>query len=566
MIRFRNPGTQYTTQVQVFKELYKNYKDLASFDLDDMSQAITRTNLMTAYGYAGDAALALSNTENDSLNSTKMNVKMYAEVYRLLGWASSAGRRSYPLRFTYIGRHVAEADDRDILGLYEQCVLGINNPQEIMRVHYTEKLRFFKTVLLTLQDMDGIMYKHELCYGPMSVDDLDPEQYADMISRLKSVRGSHDRLCTVYDDLCAELSVQPDLPDNCTRLPIGFMKTCGWVSDRRTSALFPPKSLLCIKLTEHGEEVANEFKTLKDLRLDEFRSYDKSTQQALIRLGVYTMLERAGYDVAPVQETIDQDTALCAEILQGKKLLFSPYQTIKAAEVDEALGIEHDATGVRTETVNIPNMQRTASLVRRIELTAGTGDENTADDEVTRFREKILRDNQNGSDIIALAQNVFEEMVTATQTTFYPFVAMLFRVLGFDCQASRPGDNGARWDAIIVDETDSIPIEIKSPTEEQHISLKAIRQALENKVILLSRETHPTRQETTSLVVGYNLPNDRAEVTNLLMDFKSVYGVSIGVIDLMTLLKAAISHIVNGSIFDHSLLNELEGFADVAVE
>ena len=35
MIRFRNPGTQYTTQVQVFRELYKEYKDAPSFDLDD---------------------------------------------------------------------------------------------------------------------------------------------------------------------------------------------------------------------------------------------------------------------------------------------------------------------------------------------------------------------------------------------------------------------------------------------------------------------------------------------------------------------------------------------------
>ena len=107
MIRFRNPGTQYTTQVQVFRELYKEYKDAPSFDLDDMAATIAKTKLMTAYGYAGDAALALSNTENDSLNSTKMNAKMYAEVFRLLGWVTSAGDNSYPLVFTYIGEHAA---------------------------------------------------------------------------------------------------------------------------------------------------------------------------------------------------------------------------------------------------------------------------------------------------------------------------------------------------------------------------------------------------------------------------------------------------------------------------
>jgi hypothetical protein len=47
---------------------------------------------------------------------------------------------------------------------------------------------------------------------------------------------------------------------------------------------------------------------------------------------------------------------------------------------------------------------------------------------------------------------------------------------------------------MIVDATDSIPIEIKSPGEEMELSVKALRQAVENKVILLSRNQFPTRR------------------------------------------------------------------------
>ena len=566
MIRFRNPGTQYSTQIQVFKELYKEYKDCASFGLDDMAQTIARTRLMTAYGYAGDAALALSNTENDSLNSTKMNAKMYAEVFRLLGWASSVGGGSYPLCFTYIGEHVAQAEDEDIRPLYEQCVLGINNPQEIMDVLYDEEVRFFKAALLTLQDMGGIMYKHELCLGPMSIDDLDARQYAAMLQKLKSIRGSYSRYQKAYEDLCTSLSVKPTLPDNSTRLPIAFMKSCGWVESERTSRLFPPKSLECLKLTSHGNDIADSLKNLKDLRLKEFKSYDVKTRQALIRLGVYGMLERAGYDITPVKAIIDQDSAACARILQGRKLLFSPYQTIRVGEVDAALGIAGRKTTVRAAGSYTEVAQRTASLNRRIELREGSRPIAEQDPHVEHFKEVVKRKYRQGMNKEEIVQSSFEEMGTATQTRFYPFIAMLFRVLGFDATASRPGDNGARWDAIIVDEIDSIPIEIKSPTEEQHISLKAIRQALENKVILLSRKTHPTRVSTTSLAVGYYLPNDRAEVTNLLMDFKTTYGFSIGVIDLATLLRIAVSIAVDGSTFDRKALIELEGFANVSLK
>lgn len=561
MIRFRNPGTQYTTQVQVFRELYKEYKDAPSFDLDDMAATIAKTKLMTAYGYAGDAALALSNTENDSLNSTKMNAKMYAEVFRLLGWVTSAGDNSYPLVFTYIGEHAALADD--VLPLYEQCVLGINNPQEIMDVKYDEKVRFFKATLFSLQDLGGIMYKHELCLGPMSIDDLDKSQYNRMITYLKKLRGSYGRYQDAYQALCDDLGVKPTLPDNSTRLPIAFMKTCGWVESQRTRKLYPPKSLECLCLTQHGADLADSLREVKDLRMDEYYSYPEHTRNSLIRLGVYSMLLRAGYDTSPVQETIRQDQVVCADVLNGKELLFSPYQTLHRSVVDEALGIHREIAGTQIHTDVLPDIKRTDANVNNICLTISTnGAHSTSDVEVNSFVQQVLDAKSVGERKKDIIDKIFDDSITDTQTKFYPFVAMLFRVMGLDCQASRPGDNGARWDAIIVDSEESIPIEIKSPTEEQHLSLKAIRQALENKVILLSRGTHPTLPETTSLAVGYYLPNDRAEVTNLMSDFKTAFGYNIGIIDLKTLLTIAVTIVYDEKTFDISELNRLEGFAN----
>lgn len=561
MIRFRNPGTQYTTQVQVFKELYKEYKNAPSFDLDNMATTIAKTKLMTAYGYAGDAALALSNTDNDSLNSTKMNAKMYAEVFRLLGWVTSAGDHSYPLVFTYIGEHAALADD--VLPLYEQCVLGINNPQEIMDVKYDEKVRFFKAALFSLQDLDGIMYKHELCFGPMSIDDLDKSQYNRMITYLKKLRGSYGRYQDAYQALCDDLGVKPTLPDNSTRLPIAFMKTCGWVESQRTRNLYPPKSLECIYLTQHGADLADSLRKVKDLRIDEYYSYPENTRKSLIRLGVYSMLLRAGYDTSPVQETIQQDQAMCADILAGKELLFSPYQTLHRSVVDEALGIHREIADAQAHTDVLPDIKRTDANVNNISLTISTKEaHSTSDVEVNRFVQQILEAKSVGERKKDIIDKIFDNSITATQTKFYPFVAMLFRVMGLDCQASRPGDNGARWDAIIVDSEESVPIEIKSPTEELHLSLKAIRQALENKVILLSRETHPTLPETTSLAVGYYLPNDRAEVTNLMHNFKTAFGCNIGIMDLRTLLTIAVTVVYDGKTFDIFELNRLEGFAN----
>ena len=137
--------------------------------------------------------------------------------------------------------------------------------------------------------------------------------------------------------------------------------------------------------------------------------------------------------------------------------------------------------------------------------------------------------------------------------------------MGLRCSYSRTGDNGSRWDAIIEDEKRSIPIEIKSPTEEEHLSIKAIRQALENKIILLSRKTFKTDKETSSLAVGYYLPNERAEVNTLIQDIKETYCYKIGVIDFKSLLSISVSILIENKGFDLEKLYNMEGLSNANI-
>ena len=340
MIRFRNPGTQYSTQVQVIKQLYGALCDQAYFTLEDMAVVIAQGRLMTAYGYAGDDALRLSHTDQESMNSALMNAKMYAEVFRMLGWVTPYSEKaSYPLVFTYIGIHVALSTG-DCSKLYEQCVLGINNPTQLTdKMRYDEKVRFFKCALRSFIDLDGIMYKHELCLGPMSVNDEDEKAYRRMIQYIKSLRGDYKRLKTAFADLATSLGMKPTPVDNCTRLPIAFMKSCNWVESIQNKSLYG-KSMSCLQITRHGIETYESIKDMYDMRLDKYVNLDSHMQRSMIRLGTYSMLLRAGYDMSGVKETMDADAALCETILGGKALLFSPSQTIRRTQVEEALGFK----------------------------------------------------------------------------------------------------------------------------------------------------------------------------------------------------------------------------------
>lgn len=570
MLRFRNPGTQYSTQVQVIKQLYNSLGSQAYFTLEDMAIVIAQGKLMTAYGYAGDDALRLSNTDQESMNSALMNAKMYAEVFRMLGWVTPYGEKSYPLVFTYIGIHVALSKG-DCSRLYEQCVLGINNPTELTdRMSYDEKVRFFKCALRSFIDLGGVMYKHELCLGPMSVNDENEIEYQAMIKKISELRGNYQNLKTAFSDLADSLGMKTTPVDNCTRLPIAFMKSCNFVESYTTRELYN-KSLSCLKITQHGIDTYNAIREIKDLRLDEFKSYGKDIQMALIRLGIYSMLERSGYDMTEVETIIQADKEKCSTILEGKELLFSPYQTIKRDLIEEALGIEMGKG--ETSQNNITTFESTVNERESLSI-AQTWTLNVSEEaamellteaEDIEFINEVNQLKLAGNSSKEIVDMIFKNNATATQTTFYPLISTLFKIMGFNCSFSRPGDNGARWDAIIDDVSRSIPIEIKSPTEEQHISIKAIRQALENKIILLSRKTHITSPEVTTLAVGYYLPNDRAEVSRLISDFKETYGYKIGVIDLKSLLSIAVSILVDGKGFDKENLYVLEGLVNANI-
>ena len=56
----------------------------------------------------------------------------------------------------------------------------------------------------------------------------------------------------------------------------------------------------------------------------------------------------------------------------------------------------------------------------------------------------------------------------------------------------------------------------------------------------MARKYAPSLRKTTSLVVGFELPADRSEVSKLIEDIYVTYSISVGVIDFNTLVQLAV--------------------------
>jgi hypothetical protein len=88
------------------------------------------------------------------------------------------------------------------------------------------------------------------------------------------------------------------------------------------------------------------------------------------------------------------------------------------------------------------------------------------------------------------------------KAVFYPLTGSLLTAAGLYTVVSRAGDTNNRMDAVVVDSAESMPAEIKSPGETEYINVKAVRQAVENKVVMKARSMYPTKAETSTLAIG----------------------------------------------------------------
>lgn len=155
-----------------------------------------------------------------------------------------------------------------------------------------------------------------------------------------------------------------------------------------------------------------------------------------------------------------------------------------------------------------------------------------------RYHEDIIQQTLDFSHTKRAFLKVSKQALEAMNFEFYDIIGLILKHIGFkNAHVSRGGDVNNRMDAIIIDDENSIPIEIKSPGESKEINIKSIRQACENKVIILSRRFYNTTNDTTSLAIAFSYPPERSDVYELIDDIKNAYNFNIGIIDIDDLLS-----------------------------
>jgi hypothetical protein len=449
-------------------------------------------------------------------------------------------------------------------------VLGIVYPTPVLTVKGDFDLRPFAFILRVMAACDGHLSRDEMIIGPLSAaSDRGAAQLKRVAAAIKATRNSADdtkqALCAVSN----ARKIQVNTLRNYTRWPIALLRDLGWAESQ--SALFGDgRKHRSLFLTDKGRELAARVQSAIDLRLDQVEKLRPDERNALAVVSHFQMLERSGFDIGPVAERVSEAERIAAPVFwrlgtDGRNLLFSPFQSLSLDDIASAFStqtptarVEETETEARAATA--AGRDDRSHLFVQPKMVQAPVDGGGGPDSLRAELHSLL--DANGE--IKLAAAAFADNHAGdTQTEFYPLVTHLFQILGFESDYSRAGVNYQRWDAWVMVHGYALPVEIKSPTEEVMLSTKAVRQALENKVILLSRGGLDTRPELASLVVGNRLPNERGEMSNLLDDVFKAYGLRLGVIDLTTLAHLALLAVRDDVTVDAEQLSQLRGFLNV---
>lgn len=558
MIRFPNPGSDPYNFIKIFTLTYTHLKDKEYFTLDDMTIALASENYISCRGFGGQMAVLQSNDKSKALQPLYNQCKMYSELYRSLGWFKSTRGQALKFSFTYIGEHVATAEDS--MPLFKECLLGINYPNDVLN-NNSQPIRPFYCILKCINALDGLLTKMEMIIGPMNIDDTNINDYNNTIDMIKKLRATDDysNVKQKLTSLANTLKISTTTLDNYTRFPIAMLTACGWVEKITTKSVYPKsKTQNFIKITKEGKEILKYMEESIDIRhykpinntFKNIKSYDDLPIQKdkLIRYSLFKLLEKCQFDITNLPSEIINDFNYIHNHFSNKNIIFSPYQTLNSSVVDNALSLyitinnttsSSKNTAPSTPTLKIPiPLSNTKTLLTLKNSTSNITVINSAQKEL----EALYQIHKSSKKII---KTFCKNHENDNQDIFYPLISDLFNLIGLNCKVSRKGENYQRFDALIIDEKYSIPIEIKSPSEEMHISTKAIRQALENKIILLSRQQYATQFETTSLAIGFKTPNDRSDVFRLIEDIKAIYNINISMLNLETLVTLAVHSLFN---------------------
>jgi len=357
LLRFANPGSDIDKFVRTFGYIARE-AGAKEYDLDFMVDVAGKGALVSSVGAVGSEAVRRSRRPDRSRDPMYNQLKMYSEIWRMLGWIH-VGTKRLLFTTTPIGRLISETEPPlhpEDKALLQELFLGITFPNHHTENKGIDNLRPFKQLLLLMEGLDGRISRDEMIISLYTMaDDLSAGAMSTAVKQVNAVRGYFTALTQTLENTCASDGVQVNTARNYTRIPIGVLTdpNIGWAAEASEKSTYG-RTVKFFELTAHGMSVVERLKKMQDVRWQHIAPFKAQERSAFINLAHYAMLERAGFGSVPGQlEFVVYAEGVAARVFESLgiesrlNVLFSPYQQAPTSELVMADSFEaewHAAT------------------------------------------------------------------------------------------------------------------------------------------------------------------------------------------------------------------------------
>ena len=337
MLRFPNPGSTTSNFVEVYKAAFEQLHGQV-VDLDDLVKATVSANLATSSGYMGSEAISRSTRPDRSRDPLYNQLKMYAELFRALGWLHTTENNALKFTFTPLGHQIVAAGQH-YLPLLGETVLGISYPNHVLNIKGNHDVRPFALILRTMLACDDSLSRDEMIVGPLSVrSDRSSDAVSRMVDLIGALRENPKAITKALEDLSSKLGIEVNTLRNYTRWPIAIMRDIGWTQKAHLKFRKSGQSFEMHKLTDTGKKIAKYVCAATDIRVDQVDALPFKEKAAITTHAHYSMLERSGFDLESVRLKLGEEKPVLERALEqlgvepDSPLLFSPFQSLSIAD------------------------------------------------------------------------------------------------------------------------------------------------------------------------------------------------------------------------------------------
>ena len=344
VFRFSNAVSDIRKFIDTYKVIYEKLKDKVDFTHDDATEALIDNGLVSSSGAIGQEAVNRSRRADRSRDPLYNQLKMYSEIYRMLGWYKPGSSRTNFVIPDY-GEYIYDADGEILRSHYELNVLHIVSPNPLVQIRGGNILRPFPLILKLLERLDGIILRDEIILTVLACGNDREENYIDEAEKfVRTLRGDKKRLDNAMNALVKSSGISRTTLGNYTRFILASLKWLGYANPKRISGIYGKRAINVYEQTERAKQKVKDLEDSIDIRYSDLENFSDDENTAFAVYILYYHLNQIGYDITDqeTQELIAKVSDHSQPIIEQygisdeSNILYFPYQETPLAILQNA--------------------------------------------------------------------------------------------------------------------------------------------------------------------------------------------------------------------------------------